>query len=219
MKKLTSGLALTVSLLGGFWWITWQIPIDENTGQPKNPNYAALAKAAHDLPVSIPYLRYHCHDYADKASCQNASAKDWAIGVQSYLVVPHDIPNMDCQLMAMALKQGDGLKADGTLYKRPDGKMNCDFSRFGLKHIVYADKTEGYRISGYAISEYIGPREEFEVSIRDTYVQQPVYGFLKMRARVDYGWNSRFGSGGMCIFNRYSGQWRMEKPCQMTWES
>ena len=217
MKKIVAGLLLLAGLLSGFWWVNWQIPIDENTGEARNPNYAALAKAAADLPVPDAYLRYYCHEYTDKAACPRASVKDWAVGAQSYLVVPHVIPDLDCQLMAMALKQGAGLKTDGGLYKRPDGKMNCDFSRFGIKHIAYPEKPEGYQISGPVVSEYIGSREEYEVSIRDNYVQQPVYGALKMRARVDYGWNSPFGSGGMCIFNRYSGQWRLEKPCEMTW--
>ena len=207
-----------VASAGALGAATWLIPGGNGLNAPENPNYPALKVAAAKLPPPPAYLLYHCHERPNDASCLT-QAKSWAVGAQSYLIVPHEIPDSDCQLMAMALKHGHDLNNDGTLYKRPDGRMNCDFSRYGLAHKAYPEKPDGYKIMGNYVSEYIGSREEYEISVREDYVKQPVYSLFLMRARVDYGWNNKHGHGGMCVFNRYTGQWRLEKPCEMTWES
>lgn len=133
-----------------------------------------------------------------------------------FLGVSHAIPDEDCLLMAKVLREEAQVENDGELIKNADGGMNCDFARFGLKHITYPERAGGYEFYDPFGNYRNTSRLAYEYITRTRYVTRPVYSLFHMRMRIEYG---GAGSGSYCYFNRFRGEWRRDGECGMAWES
>jgi len=208
-------------LMALFVAVTWHLP--QGNAIPANPLYPALERAALALKPSQAQIHVWCQgqnqvqNHVQNTGCPRARDPRWATGPAAYLIVPHAIPATDCMLMAKALQEDAGFTDDGRLFARAGGGHNCDFRPYGLARYIYRDKPGGFEIKDDDTGSYRGPMAEYEASRRNQFVTQPAYSFLHMRARVDLGYDGKYGSHGMCVFNRYLGHWLLEGPCRMTW--
>ncbi|WKL55955.1 hypothetical protein Q1W73_09585 [Asticcacaulis sp. ZE23SCel15] len=192
-----------------------------------DPNFTAMLKLARKTPVPEAYVNASCGYISDRASKDECSTQvktrylknlDKSFNQSIYLIIPHEIPDEDCALMSLALKD-QGVKNDGYIYENYFGQLNCDFSRYGLRHVEHNDPSGLFVISPPFGLDRVGSKDEYELSIRDVYVSRPSYNLLKSKAYIEHG-RDREGWGGMaCFYERIEGEWKKSGDCLMTWVS
>ncbi|WAC49483.1 hypothetical protein OVA03_06145 [Asticcacaulis sp. SL142] len=229
MRKVTEYTIATLLFVTAFaiWyavsWLLWH-------NGDKNPNFEKMLKLAQETPVPESYVNASCRYVADKAdqqACRSYLEERYKVEKQYvdghseqviYLTIPHKIPDEECALMSLALRD-NWIEDDGNIYENYHGALNCDFSKHGLKHIEYKNNDGGYVIFAETYERRVVSKDEYELWVRNVYVTRPRYTPFKQKAYIEYGYDGEAGSGSRCFYERIKGEWRKSGDCVVIWES
>ncbi|MCA1935043.1 MAG: hypothetical protein LDL37_06295 [Asticcacaulis sp.] len=216
MRRFWVSVVLSLGVIAGFVVIgLYYVPDSARLRPADEAKWRALT-----LPK--PYVEYACGDSIGKeerTECE-ANLSEYAPGNGFDLIFPQNIPDEDCALMATVLRDEAKAESDGEVYLNVKGQMNCPFSKYGLKHSTKHEPEGGYFIMNYySLDERRVSADVFAFAYRHTYVSRPQYSLFRTRAVISYGHEVEAGSGYICTYNRFSGQWRREGTCAMSWVS
>ncbi len=222
MQKFVTAIVALACLLGGGAWALWVVP-------PADP---------------VDYVRFHLtHDMTQTVGVTTAEAADicpldmtlYRAACVDHLTHPHfaawesrtrllsevqAIPDDDCARMAAVLIERRHLRSDGEIVKNARGDFNCDFTRHGLTHVIWPERTDYSCNQVYGVDLITPPmsRPDYEACMRRTYVTRPVYNLSRTRFSIEDGGP---GAGEQCVYtrldrNRLTDRWRLER-CVTTW--
>lgn len=216
MRRLWVSVVLGFGVIAGFIGIALSY-VPESARL--RPTYEAQWRA---LTLPKPYVEYACGHRTrkeERTECE-ANLSEYAPGESFDLIFPQTIPDEDCALMATVLRDEANVENDGEVYLNVNGQMNCHFSKYGLKDYTKNEPEGGYFITNYySLDARRVSADVFAFAYRHTYVSRPQYSLFRTRAVIAYGHQVEAGSGYICTYNRFSGQWRRESPCAMSWVS
>ncbi len=128
------------------------------------------------------------------------------VDTNRFLTEVQAIPDEDCALMAQALEERRHLADDGRIFKNARGAFNCDFSRYGLRHIEIWPKAAlvcsvapAAGVAAVAMSA-----QDFDRCIRTVYVTRPVFNLSHTRFRIETG-DHAVSDRETCIYTRLNG--------------
>lgn len=222
MQKFVTAIIALACLFGGGAWALWTVPpadpldyiqfqLNHRTEQTVG---VTAAEAAEICPLDMTQYRTACIDHLTHPHFAGWESRFRALAeVQS-------VSNNDCAHMAAVLTERRHLKTDGSIVRNARGGFNCDFTRYGLSHIVWPDRTDYSCSPGYGVDLVTPPmsRPDYEVCMRRTYVTRPVYNLSRTRFSIEDG---GAGGGEKCFYtrldnNRLTDRWRLER-CEMAW--
>jgi hypothetical protein len=124
------------------------------------------------------------------------------------LKTPRPLLYADCMIMTKVLRQQvEEIALEGIIHNR-SGSLNCPFEALGIVHNEYYDPNANKQ----------KPNEDFQV-YGGIFIHRPVYSFFHTRLTIVYGQTGMNSFGKRCYYNRLSGKWRLEKPCNTLWYS
>ncbi len=195
MLKIPAAIAAAITFCGlGAWYV------------PRNAPVAYVRHLVADGPNS-PYDKFAAEDALGKAQA---------------------IPESDCVLMATTLRQQQPDIRVEDIRRNNRGGWNCRFDSHGIPHSKIVALNDGFLINDdvfvRADADTLkrgGPAFLAEHPGR-LYVNRPVYSLFHTRMSIEFGHDGGdFGEGGggrYCIYNRFSGTWRLER-CGIAWIS
>lgn len=222
MQKIVTAIIALACLLSGGAWILWVVPAADPVDYVQfQLNHHAddtvgvtTAEATEICPLDMTQYRTACVDHLTHPHFAR-----WESRFRTLAEV-QPIADDDCARMAAVLIERRHLKTDGSVVENARGGFNCDFTRHGLRHIVWPERADYSCNPDYGVDLITPPmsRADYEVCERRTYVTRPVYNLSRTRFSIEDGGP---GSGEKCLYtrlenNRLTDRWHIER-CVMAW--